>query len=62
MHYNLLLQRYDQSTISIILNEMNRPIRGVDYRIVTRIYDSRWRDLPRTRLSANGRTQRELKY
>ena len=45
------------STTSINLNEMgDRSFRGVDDLIVTGIYDSRWRDLQRTRLSVNGST------
>lgn len=52
----LLIQCYNQLTTSLVLIEIgDRLSRGVDYQIVTEIYDYCWRDLLRTRLSANGR-------
>ena len=52
----LLIQCYNQLTTPLVLIKIeDRLSRGVDYQIITGIYDSCWRDLPRTRLSANGR-------
>ena len=52
-------------TILIIPKEIrDRSFRGVDYLIVTGIYDSRWRASSRSRLSASGRkfSHRKIKY